>query len=128
MQTHYLRIDDVTESTAAGNSAQIAQTASATVTDLAAQVQDNKNLTAQYLDATESAKNEAVAASGTAVTASQDAAAAVTTATQKARSEEHTSELQSLMRISYAVFCLKKKNKKHNQQSNYRTHYTQSHR
>src|SRR3546814_4269743 len=31
-----------------------------------------------------------------------------------ARSEEHTSELQSLMRISYAVFCLKKKNLKHN--------------
>src|SRR3546814_6257679 len=31
------------------------------------------------------------------------------------RSEEHTSELQSLMRISYAVFCLKKKNKKKNQ-------------
>src|SRR3546814_8848301 len=28
------------------------------------------------------------------------------------RSEEHTSELQSLMRISYAVFCLKKQNKK----------------
>src|SRR3546814_6906943 len=30
------------------------------------------------------------------------------------RSEEHTSELQSLMRISYAVFCLKKKNKRNN--------------
>src|SRR3546814_2914544 len=30
---------------------------------------------------------------------------------QCARSEEHTSELQSLMRTSYAVFCLKKKNK-----------------
>src|SRR3546814_4913179 len=29
------------------------------------------------------------------------------------RSEEHTSELQSLMRISYAVFCLKKKTTKH---------------
>src|SRR3546814_9857077 len=29
------------------------------------------------------------------------------------RSEEHTSELQSLMRISYAVFCLKKKKQKH---------------
>src|SRR3546814_4668253 len=29
------------------------------------------------------------------------------------RSEEHTSELQSLMRISYAVFCLKKKQNKH---------------
>src|SRR3546814_3354385 len=31
------------------------------------------------------------------------------------RSEEHTSELQSLMRISYAVFCLKKKKKKQTQ-------------
>src|SRR3546814_2711180 len=30
------------------------------------------------------------------------------------RSEEHTSELQSLMRISYAVFCLKKKTKQNN--------------
>src|SRR3546814_8415388 len=30
----------------------------------------------------------------------------------RARSEEHTSELQSLMRISYAVFCLQKKNPK----------------
>src|SRR3546814_15331000 len=33
-----------------------------------------------------------------------------TTALSISRSEEHTSELQSLMRISYAVFCLKKKN------------------
>src|SRR3546814_10334595 len=33
------------------------------------------------------------------------------------RSEEHTSELQSLMRISYAVFCLKKKKNKHNIQT-----------
>src|SRR3546814_7912403 len=31
---------------------------------------------------------------------------------EKSRSEEHTSELQSLMRISYAVFCLKKKKQK----------------
>src|SRR3546814_1732788 len=31
-------------------------------------------------------------------------------ASERYRSEEHTSELQSLMRISYAVFCLKKKN------------------
>src|SRR3546814_1029400 len=31
---------------------------------------------------------------------------------ERERSEEHTSELQSLMRISYAVFCLKKKKKK----------------
>src|SRR3546814_3814762 len=34
-----------------------------------------------------------------------------------ARSEEHTSELQSLMRISYAVFCLKKKNTQYTTQS-----------
>src|SRR3546814_20039394 len=33
-----------------------------------------------------------------------------TTPASRARSEEHTSELQSLMRISYAVFCLKNKN------------------
>src|SRR3546814_10741703 len=33
---------------------------------------------------------------------------------QRQRSEEHTSELQSLMRISYAVFCLKKKTKINN--------------
>src|SRR3546814_2926962 len=41
-----------------------------------------------------------------------------TSTTYIRRSEEHTSELQSLMRISYAVFCLKKK--KHNI---YTTHY-----
>src|SRR3546814_9244463 len=34
------------------------------------------------------------------------------TMAQRVRSEEHTSELQSLMRISYAVFCLKKKREK----------------
>src|SRR3546814_2702128 len=33
------------------------------------------------------------------------------------RSEEHTSELQSLMRISYAVFCLKKKNRHYQQKT-----------
>src|SRR3546814_5751284 len=46
---------------------------------------------------------------------------------QARRSEEHTSELQSLMRISYAVFCLKKKKKKliqlHNMTDN--AHYRQ---
>src|SRR3546814_8363290 len=39
------------------------------------------------------------------------------------RSEEHTSELQSLMRISYAVFCLKKKNKPHHRQNTTHTGY-----
>src|SRR3546814_6773280 len=50
------------------------------------------------------------------------------------RSEEHTSELQSLMRISYAVFCLKKKKKRTNKKKEQRkqtyvhrvkTHHTQ---
>src|SRR3546814_2112330 len=36
------------------------------------------------------------------------------------RSEEHTSELQSLMRISYAVFCLKKKKKNNKHNINYK--------
>src|SRR3546814_4539310 len=38
--------------------------------------------------------------------------------TLQSRSEEHTSELQSLMRISYAVFCLKKKKKRTVKNSN----------
>src|SRR3546814_8595157 len=37
------------------------------------------------------------------------------TANRENRSEEHTSELQSLMRISYAVFCLQKKKKQNTQ-------------
>src|SRR3546814_8753179 len=44
----------------------------------------------------------------------QDAARRLQPFGGEARSEEHTSELQSLMRISYAVFCLKKQ--KHRQQ------------
>src|SRR3546814_10280143 len=43
------------------------------------------------------------------------------------RSEEHTSELQSLMRISYAVFCLKKKKKKTTTPDCYDTHKTIPH-
>src|SRR3546814_8903858 len=51
--------------------------------------------------------------------------------TSQPRSEEHTSELQSLMRISYAVFCLKKKkdNNTHgynNTSSTYEQHNTQT--
>src|SRR3546814_5316006 len=41
------------------------------------------------------------------------------------RSEEHTSELQSLMRISYAVFCLKKKTN-HNMKNNLTTNNTRN--
>src|SRR3546814_9452623 len=52
---------------------------------------------------------------------------------REGRSEEHTSELQSLMRISYAVFCLKKKRKKTKQHTTpkklvYKVHpYKQTH-
>src|SRR3546814_2546060 len=42
------------------------------------------------------------------------------------RSEEHTSELQSLMRISYAVFCLKKKHKEQNDDTEHGTDRTPS--
>src|SRR3546814_10797069 len=44
------------------------------------------------------------------------------------RSEEHTSELQSLMRISYAVLCLKKKNTHTQKQINYTTDHEHTHR
>src|SRR3546814_2239302 len=43
------------------------------------------------------------------------------------RSEEHTSELQSLMRSSYAVFCLKKKNKHNSTYHNFTTLITYQH-
>src|SRR3546814_5196022 len=47
--------------------------------------------------------------SSSSLSASSSSSSTVTSAS---RSEEHTSELQSLMRISYAVFCLKKKKNK----------------
>src|SRR3546814_8423058 len=52
-----------------------------------------------------------------------DRAGRVSADRRAGRSEEHTSELQSLMRISYAVFCLKKKKK---ERSSKYTHHTQS--
>src|SRR3546814_9665537 len=45
---------------------------------------------------------------------SRDVNAQVGDAFAEDRSEEHTSELQSLMRISYAVFCMKKKQRRYN--------------
>src|SRR3546814_3382147 len=48
-----------------------------------------------------------------------------TNSTKQRRSEEHTSELQSLMRISYAVFCLKKKKKKHHKNTSQHNKLTQ---
>src|SRR3546814_999853 len=46
-------------------------------------------------------------------------------AAEQPRSEEHTSELQSLMRISYAVFCLKNKNTRTKHIEMYTTTHTQ---
>src|SRR3546814_6063534 len=56
---------------------------------------------------------------------SPTSSAAATATASAARSEEHTSELQSLMRTSYAVFCLKKK-KTHLYQYTKLSHYTYS--
>src|SRR3546814_2365748 len=50
-------------------------------------------------------------AAGRRITRRAHGRAAAEAQQSSVRSEEHTSELQSLMRISYAVFCLKKKNK-----------------
>src|SRR3546814_1909550 len=62
-------------------------------------------------------ENEGVARIGARVETDRrsrpiDRAFALDLVIERARSEEHTSELQSLMRISYAVFCLKKKKNK----------------
>src|SRR3546814_7458914 len=54
-------------------------------------------------------KNSNMSTSGSALSSS--ALSSVVTRFSSVRSEEHTSELQSLMRISYAVFCLKKNQK-----------------
>src|SRR3546814_10796266 len=56
--------------------------------------------------------NADASAAEAALTANMEKAAIVTETRPTNRSEEHTSELQSLMRISYAVFCLKKKKNK----------------
>src|SRR3546814_10875190 len=48
-----------------------------------------------------------------AYSAAMSTASASCSCSELSRSEEHTSELQSLMRISYAVFCLKKKTETH---------------
>src|SRR3546814_9764363 len=73
-------------------------------------------------DAAALAEGDCGAASGVrlADSACRSAAASFTGSPWPAmRSEEHTSELQSLMRISYAVFCLKKKkNKDHERHTN----------
>src|SRR3546814_9010932 len=77
-------------------------------------------------DAVDSAQQAAGEAAQEAMSQAQQQAAQAQqqvndAAQQGLRSEEHTSELQSLMRISYAVFCLKKK---HTQQYSTTTHHT----
>src|SRR3546814_1107982 len=57
----------------------------------------------------------------------QISASSESAATAALRSEEHTSELQSLMRISYAVFCLKKKTKQTSCILSYMTTYQRKH-
>src|SRR3546814_2942402 len=60
------------------------------------------------------------------VATSIDTVPAAVAARPRPRSEEHTSELQSLMRISYAVFCLKKKKNKEKMHMYYKSIQTQT--
>src|SRR3546814_6920638 len=75
------------------------------------------------LDWLEAAPGRVIRATRIAIVADEAAAAAVlpglgfAPSAVVSRSEEHTSELQSLMRISYAVFCLKKQKETHIQQA-----------
>src|SRR3546814_3331851 len=71
-------------------------------------------LTVQIPPAADTAAGEATLE---AVVAALAATPGVRSAEPLDRSEEHTSELQSLMRISYAVFCLKKKKKSQKQKN-----------
>src|SRR3546814_4495803 len=76
-----------------------------------------ESVTKAARQATDVAESNLNAVTNATLKAANDAAQASAKAAPRAkraaanRSEEHTSELQSLMRISYAVFCLKKKKK-----------------
>src|SRR3546814_2385377 len=72
-------------------------------------LQDPGNAGQEPVGANEAKTLDAVTVTGTRIKRTEVAAALPVMVLQK-RSEEHTSELQSLMRISYAVFCLKKQN------------------
>src|SRR3546814_2751238 len=72
------------------------------------------------------APRRATSSGSPAATASLRSSPPTTTrCADRSRSEEHTSELQSLMRISYAVFCLKKKKQKTHHTTNQRSYKTQ---
>src|SRR3546814_7582395 len=74
---------------------------------------DYLNLRLRHRDSTEIGGSSYVAHVAHAANAIRAGKCDVALITLAGRSEEHTSELQSLMRISYAVFCLKKKSKEH---------------
>src|SRR3546814_5191315 len=64
-----------------------------------------------HVEAAGIGRSRATVAATSAITARAGSGIGISAVAVAARSEEHTSELQSLMRISYAVFCLKKKKK-----------------
>src|SRR3546814_2443741 len=75
---------------------------------VAADISDNVALADYLVSLGKAESDERVV--GFRIASGENRGTPVTDVSLVARSEEHTSELQSLMRISYAVFCLKKKN------------------
>src|SRR3546814_5683295 len=82
---------------------------------------DRHPLAAQLIDAMEAAGGDVIVTSPDIlgkISGKDNPQALVGVYRDRLRSEEHTSELQSLMRISYAVFCLKKKKNKYKKKHN----------
>src|SRR3546814_4419821 len=80
-----------------------------------ATIQDNEKLSMTNADSCGPSAKPPSCAAGIKTAALPPSSTVATVPMKYGRSEEHTSELQSLMRISYAVFCLKKKRKKQNE-------------
>src|SRR3546814_7043462 len=105
-QTNLLALNAAIEAARAGEAGRGFAVVAQEVKTLAAQTAQATGQIAEQIRSIQAAAREAIAAMSTI----RDGISTVHLSTENIRrSEEHTSELQSLMRISYAVFCLKKK-------------------
>src|SRR3546814_2445445 len=109
-QTNLLALNAAIEAARAGEAGRGFAVVAQEVKTLAAQTAQATGQIAEQIRSIQAAAREAIAAMSTI----RDGISTVHLSTEniRSRSEEHTSELQSLMRISYAVFCLKKKTTK----------------